>query len=168
VLIYQALKLELAPMKPLAKFICVKSVVFFSWYQSFFLGLAVHFGWVPAKDEKGHDYALILQNFLICIEMFLAALVHHHVFPSNADYLLVGAESESIPIIPQDARDSQGNWKHGLKAMFYVNDIAVDAKNVSDDLQASLIQKAKQTSRTVVPKSSKDRPKNSPRTVEVV
>eukprot|EP00299_Pterocystis_sp_00344_P010608 c4780_g1_i1.p1 GENE.c4780_g1_i1~~c4780_g1_i1.p1 ORF type:complete len:282 (+),score=46.21 c4780_g1_i1:449-1294(+) len=152
VLLYQALKEELSEMKPLAKFICVKSVVFFSWYQSFFLGLAVYFEWIDKKDEHGHDNATNIQNFLICIEMFIAALVHHYVFASSSDFLLVGAEPESQPI--------RKSWGSGLRAMFYVKDIADDAKGVTDDLHRSLLAQAKATTQAAqaarAPRSKRD------------
>eukprot|EP00300_Choanocystis_sp_HF-7_P011672 c17567_g1_i2.p1 GENE.c17567_g1_i2~~c17567_g1_i2.p1 ORF type:complete len:384 (+),score=86.48 c17567_g1_i2:1803-2954(+) len=133
VLVYKALKPELRPMKPLSKFLCVKSVVFFSWYQSVFVELMVYINVLPKHDKDGGDMALGLQDFLICVEMLIAASIHHYVFPYDAEYLDVGSiggtlRSESI--------------RQGVVTMFHVKDIAQDARGVRDTIHTSLVNNA--------------------------
>ena len=41
IIFYQALKYELAPIQPFPKFLCVKAVVFFSFWQGLFLDTLV-------------------------------------------------------------------------------------------------------------------------------
>ncbi|KAK8720934.1 hypothetical protein OTU49_013021 [Cherax quadricarinatus] len=91
VLFYKAMRRELDPMSPLAKFLCIKAVVFFSFFQ----GVAIMFLMKtqfmhdifginsPDQEEneaKERKDSSIIQNFLICIEMFIAAVVHHYAF----------------------------------------------------------------------------------------
>lgn len=80
--LYKALEEELAPMKPVPKLLCVKAVVFFSWWQSVAIALAAQAGMIvpSSPDWTADDVAKSIQNFLICIEMFMGALAHHRYF----------------------------------------------------------------------------------------
>mmetsp|Transcript_34357 Transcript_34357/g.73171 ORF Transcript_34357/g.73171 Transcript_34357/m.73171 type:complete len:533 (-) Transcript_34357:69-1667(-) len=81
VLFYKATRAPLAPHKPLAKFLCIKSVVFFTWWQGLFLSI---FCWLDlAPKEEGTScslWATSLQNILIQFEMLALAIVHVRVF----------------------------------------------------------------------------------------
>jgi hypothetical protein len=90
VLFYKATKEELQPIKPLGKFLCIKAVVFFSFWQSVFLAILQAAGAFnsinPDKkkntckpDCNGWD-ATQIQDLLICTEMLIAAIAHHFVF----------------------------------------------------------------------------------------
>eukprot|EP00850_Spirogloea_muscicola_P020781 SM000226S07422 [mRNA] locus=s226:115156:117573:- [translate_table: standard] len=79
---YHAFAPELASHKPLAKLLCVKGVVFFSFWQglvisllawSKFLHTDTWFYSVPQVEEA-------VQNFLICVEMLFFAMAHYHAF----------------------------------------------------------------------------------------
>ena len=89
---YYATKNELGPIRPVGKFLSVKALVFFTWWQSFGISLLYQMDMIPhyhAKEEwTSEDVAKGLQDYLICIEMFLAAIVHVFVFP-HTDYLAV-------------------------------------------------------------------------------
>ncbi|XP_056011831.1 transmembrane protein 184C-like isoform X2 [Ostrea edulis] len=85
VLFYKAMKQELAPIRPVPKFLCVKFVVFFSFWQSVAIAILVKLDWIPQGGtwvfyHNIHDVATGLQDFLICIEMFLAAIAHYYSF----------------------------------------------------------------------------------------
>lgn len=82
---FQVLKKELAPIAPWAKFLCVKLVVFFSYWQGLLLSLLASFGMLPGGTwNRDHftskDVQNNLQNFIICIEMLFFALAHHWAF----------------------------------------------------------------------------------------
>lgn len=69
---YHAFEVELAPYRPLAKFICIKGVVFFATWQGVVLKLLVYFGIL----HEGHRFsvdevALAWQDLLVCVEMGL-------------------------------------------------------------------------------------------------
>ncbi|CAI0448145.1 unnamed protein product [Linum tenue] len=71
---------RLKPIKPLAKFISFKAIVFATWWQGFGISLLCAFGALP-NDPK---FRTGLQDFLICIEMAVAAMAHSYVFPAEA------------------------------------------------------------------------------------
>ncbi|CAG02201.1 unnamed protein product, partial [Tetraodon nigroviridis] len=84
VLLYQALKEELTPIRPAGKFLCVKLVVFVSFWQAVVIAFLVKIGVISDKHTWDWDsveaVATGLQDFIICIEMFLAAIAHHYTF----------------------------------------------------------------------------------------
>jgi len=82
VLFYNVLKDDLAPIKPLAKFISVKAVVFFTFWQSVFISVLVDINWLHATTELSTDeISTGLQDLIICFEMVVAAVVHLFIFP---------------------------------------------------------------------------------------
>lgn len=84
VLLYRALREELAPIRPVGKFLCVKLVVFVSFWQAVLIAFLVKVGVISDKHTWDWDsveaVATGLQDFIICIEMFLAAIAHHYTF----------------------------------------------------------------------------------------
>ena len=84
IVMYQGCKDELRPLRPLSKFLVIKAVVFLTFWQSVGIALASKFGLLkPAtwSTYDSDDVAAGLQNFLICVEMFAAAIAHAHAFP---------------------------------------------------------------------------------------
>lgn len=138
---YFATKNELTPIRPVGKFLSVKLLVFFTWWQSLFIAILEQMQMIPhyistegnlfnGGDSEGEDpqnlvrepdwsvplsaqdataldlyggkafwpspadsssiieyspedVAKALQDYLICIEMFLFAIVHIFVFPHS-------------------------------------------------------------------------------------
>lgn len=66
----------LEPFRPLLKFVLVKSVIFLTFWQGLFISIAVGTGAVPSATEGNN-----IQNFLICVEMFPAAICIIFAFP---------------------------------------------------------------------------------------
>lgn len=83
-LFYKVLKEELSPIQPVGKFLCVKLVVFVSFWQAVVIALLVKVGVISEKHtwewRTVEAVATGLQDFIICIEMFLAAIAHHYTF----------------------------------------------------------------------------------------
>lgn len=91
VMFYHCCEKELRPLRPLPKFLCIKAVVFFSFYQDMLIRFLIYSGVIKATaGEEGwwstDDISHTLQDYLICVEMFFAALAHHFYF-SWKDYM---------------------------------------------------------------------------------
>lgn len=82
---YYATKTELGPIRPVGKFLAVKALVFFTWWQAVSVSVLVQIDMIKDYDENTdrEDVGKGIQNYLICIEMFLAAVVHTVVFPHS-------------------------------------------------------------------------------------
>ncbi|XP_030746075.1 transmembrane protein 184C [Sitophilus oryzae] len=96
VMFYKASLAELQPMKPLPKFLCIKAVVFFSFFQGVVIAFLVYTGAISSSepDADGLSLSTRLQDFLICIEMCLAAIAHHYSF-SFQPYVRPGTRQQS-------------------------------------------------------------------------
>jgi len=80
-LFYVATRDVLRPFSPVPKFFCVKSVLFVTFWQSVFLAILCYLHWM-----EGYGESTRVQNLMICFEMFVAAIFHHHAFPVS-EYL---------------------------------------------------------------------------------
>ncbi|XP_068701919.1 transmembrane protein 184C-like [Montipora foliosa] len=84
VLFYKASREELKLIKPFGKFLCIKLVVFASFWQGVLIAILVKVGIISSKHSWNfytvEDVANGIQNFIICIEMFIFAIVHYYVF----------------------------------------------------------------------------------------
>jgi len=89
VLFYVATKEELMPIRPVGKFFSVKCIVFASFWQGMLITILVNAQVIP-HDLWGFktkaDCSQGLQDFLVCIEMFIAAVAHVYVF-SHEPYI---------------------------------------------------------------------------------
>ncbi|XP_076427595.1 transmembrane protein 184C-like isoform X3 [Peromyscus maniculatus bairdii] len=83
-LFYTVLKEELSPIKPVGKFLCVKLVAFVLFWQAVLIALLVKVGVISEKRtwewQSAEAVAMGLQDFIICLEMFLVAIAHYHFF----------------------------------------------------------------------------------------
>ncbi|KAK8567895.1 hypothetical protein V6N12_006463 [Hibiscus sabdariffa] len=124
---YTVTKEELAPIKPLAKFMTFKSIVFLTWWQGVAIALFYALGLFKHPVAEGVHLKSSVQDFIICIEvdvfnhqsqMGMASVVHLYVFPSKP-YELMGDRitgsvavlgdyaSVDCPIDPDEVRESE-------------------------------------------------------------
>ncbi|XP_009603516.1 uncharacterized protein [Nicotiana tomentosiformis] len=75
-LFYVACKDLLRPFNPVPKFIIIKSVVFLTYWQGVLVFLAA-----KSRLIKDTEEAAEFQNFIICVEMLIAAFAHLYAFP---------------------------------------------------------------------------------------
>jgi len=81
IMLYKATKHDLAAFKPLPKFLCVKGVVFFTFWQDVLIIILAHLGIIkPTFSYSVSSIELGLQSFIICIEMFLFSVAHLFAF----------------------------------------------------------------------------------------
>ena len=83
-------------MRPIPKFLCIKGVVFFTYWQSVIIAGLVYLNVIEATTYWTQDnIAFGLQDILICFEMFIAAIAHMYAFKAG-DF----TESGQNPLIP--------------------------------------------------------------------
>jgi Organic solute transporter Ostalpha len=137
---YLATKNELGPIRPVGKFLSVKALVFFTWWQSLFISLIYQMDLIPhyhASNESewtSEDVAKGLQDYLICIEMFVGAIVHVFVFP-HTDYLpeAVQARRQSFHHMQRTHRRQLGRRHlHGTWSAMMRDDLSAASKNSGD------------------------------------
>ncbi|XP_057468839.1 uncharacterized protein LOC130758035 [Actinidia eriantha] len=75
-LFYVACRDLLQPFNPVPKFIIIKSVVFLTYWQGVLVFLAARSGFIKNAEEAAQ-----FQNFIICVEMLIAAMGHLYAFP---------------------------------------------------------------------------------------
>lgn len=117
ILFYHAAHDLLLPFRPFEKFLSVKAVVFFSFWQGVVLSLFVNVGLI--QDVQGYtadQQATGLQDFLICFEMAIAAVAHYYIF-SSKEY--AGGDSDEI----------HGSKRYALLNVIDFRDVLADAKD---------------------------------------
>lgn len=80
VIFYTGYKMELSGIKPLAKFLCIKLVVFFSFFQSVLISFIIDFSMPDTATADRLASGRKVQDFLICIEMLFASIAHHYAY----------------------------------------------------------------------------------------
>ncbi|XP_044460920.1 transmembrane protein 184C-like [Mangifera indica] len=87
---YHVFAKELAPHKPLAKFMCIKGIVFFCFWQGVVLEILAAMGIIRSHhfwlDVEHIEEAI--QNVLVCLEMVVFAISQqyaYHVAPYSGD-----------------------------------------------------------------------------------
>lgn len=69
IMFYHALRKDLESVHPIAKFLCVKAVVFFTFWQSVGIAALVYFGYITATASYTTEQISVgLEDFIICIE----------------------------------------------------------------------------------------------------
>jgi len=108
ILFYISLEDKLVEFRPLPKFLCVKFVIFFSFWQTCFLVLLIKVGVLSPETSK------FLQGMLICFEMVIAAIAHSFAF-SYSDF--IDYSKNNNPILSN------------LGKVLNVKDLIVDVEN---------------------------------------
>lgn len=84
---YTGLHDFMAGQSPLLKFLCVKAVVFLSFWQGLFIQILASTGLLPTFSYwPPEQTADSLQAFLICVEMMFVAFAHKYCFGTQ-DYM---------------------------------------------------------------------------------
>ena len=82
---YHATSSNLAWCDPWPKFLCIKGVVFMTFWQKMVLSFVVNVGFPDKFDsqEEADEFVVRSQNFLICLEMLFSSVAHCFVFPPD-------------------------------------------------------------------------------------
>ncbi|KAI0599406.1 organic solute transporter Ostalpha-domain-containing protein [Biscogniauxia sp. FL1348] len=108
---------DLLPYRPVPKFLCIKLIIFASYWQGFFLSILVWLGAIP-DDVQGYtsdNLAAAIQDALICCEMPAFAVAHWYAF-SWHDYADNTVSSARLPV------------KYAFRDAFGVVDLVEDSK----------------------------------------
>jgi hypothetical protein len=108
---------DLKPFRPMPKFLCVKGIIFASYWQGFFLSILVWLRALP-DDVPGYtpdNLAVAIQDALICFEMPAFAIAHWYAF-SWHDYADPTISAARLPI------------KYALRDAFGAVDLIQDTK----------------------------------------
>ena len=108
---------DLKPFRPVPKFLCVKLIIFASYWQGFFLSILQFFGAIP-NDFQGYtpdNLAAAIQDALICCEMPIFAVAHWYAF-SWHDYADVTISAARMPV------------KYAVRDSFGLRDLIEDTK----------------------------------------
>ncbi|GAB4838646.1 Protein laz1 [Ancistrocladus abbreviatus] len=115
---YTVTKDELQHIKPLPKFLTFKSIVFLTWWQGVAIAILYDLGLFKSQIAQALQFKSSVQDFVICIEMGIAAAVHLYVFPAKP-YELMGERfhgtvsilgdyaAADSPFDPDEVRDSE-------------------------------------------------------------
>ena len=72
---------ELKQYNPLKKFMCIKIIILFSFWQESFFDLLIGANILDAGDENTKKYIIAtIHDFAMCIELVPFAIFHHYVF----------------------------------------------------------------------------------------
>ncbi|KAH9654851.1 protein LAZ1 [Citrus sinensis] len=99
---YTVTKDELAHIKPLAKFLTFKSIVFLTWWQGVAIALLYSLGLFKSPIAQGLQFKSSVQDFIICIEPYEQM---GECF--SGDISVLGDYSADCPLDPDEIRDSE-------------------------------------------------------------
>jgi len=135
---YYATKTELAPIRPVGKFLAVKLLVFFTWWQSVGISILYQMGLIPDYSYAETTWtkeivAKAMQDYLICIEMFLAAIAHIFVFP-HSEYTPQAVEARTRAL--SHLSNHPTKWQHKKKRLgrkYFWKDDGSKSSNTNDN-----------------------------------
>ena len=109
---------DLKPFRPMPKFICIKLIIFASYWQGFLLSILVWLGVFPdnVPGYSPDNLAAAIQNALICCEMPGFAVAHWYAF-SWKDYADNTISSARMPV------------KYAIRDAFGPRDLIEDSKD---------------------------------------
>lgn len=112
--LYHATHKELESIQPLRKFILIKMVVFFTFWQGFLLSILNQFGLIGKEQWTVYDNKQLasgIQDVIICMECLPAALMFAVAYPAK-DYARPG--------------EGPGSFLENIVNMFDVRDLGRD------------------------------------------
>jgi hypothetical protein len=148
VLFGTALEEELRNHKPMMKFMCIKCIIFFSFWQSAALTVLVHFGWLikdryptdvenlspsPQPIVTAKDIQAALQDFMVCCEMVGIAVMHHWAFTYSV-LVSEATRSRFAYLFSEDVIANKGKGKAAHQQLKVVTNVG-DAVNITDCVQ---------------------------------
>jgi len=88
-MLYNAIKVELKEWNLIGKFLCIKGLVFFTFWQGFVITVVQHYGGLSFGQSDSVDKKYVrqkLQALIICVEMLGFAIAHRYAFTFREYY----------------------------------------------------------------------------------
>ena len=124
--------------KPIGKFVSIKVIVFFSFWQSVALSGLSHFGVIhPTQFWSSDSIATGASNFLLCVEMWMIAVAHKWVF-SHEPYAEV--PDEEISWVPK--------WEV-IYDIFFCSDAVQQLENVVGGVSVAAKESIQETTEKI-------------------
>ncbi|KAG8951523.1 hypothetical protein FRC03_012527 [Tulasnella sp. 419] len=121
-LFYGLTKEELAGRRPLAKFLCIKLIVFFTFYQSFVFSALQHYGVIKATEFWTESNVADGLNALVTtIEMVIFAVFMMWAYPSHEYARAGGNRQSSWKAIIDSINFSDFGWEIYTSLRFFVD-----------------------------------------------
>ncbi|TPX34222.1 hypothetical protein SmJEL517_g03141 [Synchytrium microbalum] len=117
---YLVIHHDIAEHKPFYKIVAVKLVVFFSFWQSIVLSLLQSTGVLSSTALSADSFSDLIQSFLVCAEMVIAAFLHIRAFSHHE---FVPSPAQKTPI-----------WA-GMKDALWPKDIVSDLRAAPIDVR---------------------------------
>ena len=115
---------------------CIKGVVFFTWWQGILIALLQSYGIINERGSwAADDVADGLQDYLICVEMLFFALAHSYTF-SYTEYITLNGGDGDEALLANDsymfmsqALPEAGSFRSALWNSSVPSEITNDIKN---------------------------------------
>ncbi|KAG5510164.1 hypothetical protein JKF63_07060 [Porcisia hertigi] len=113
---------ELHYAKTFLKFLCIKSIIFFSYWQSVFVNVAssTHIVYLGAHAEEIEFTSGLIKDLLMCFELVLVAFLHRAAFGRTK----LDKEMACVPVYMKD--NNTGDLRSNVDVALSVNDIIDD------------------------------------------
>ncbi|AYU76889.1 Organic solute transporter Ostalpha, putative [Leishmania donovani] len=115
-------KKEMYYAKTFLKFLCIKSIIFFSYWQTVFVNLASSAGviYLGAHEEEIEATGAVIQDLLMCFELLPVAFLHRAAFGRRK----LDDEMACVPVYMKD--NNTGDLRSNVDTALNVNDIIDD------------------------------------------
>jgi len=116
------LLLQQHEFKPISKFLCIKGILFFSFWQSVALSIFTHFGWIePIGEVSATEFSNMIQDSLICIEMLPLSIAFAFTFGYATYRDQSPPSSPTLPLDDETKRQLQEEHQRPLHRRLFGN-----------------------------------------------
>jgi hypothetical protein len=101
-----SLKDELKIHKPLKKFLCIKIIILFSFWQESIFDILIYYNILDPGNNTREYIIATIHDFAMCLELVPFAIFHHHVFGYKTIFKEFDAKTELQEVIVNNAQEN--------------------------------------------------------------
>lgn len=142
---YKSMRQRLSRFDPVSKFLCVKGIIFFAFWQRMSIAALQQMGLITlsVQSDTTRTDGIMLNDWLVCVEMVFFAVAHRYAF-SVSKFAEI-SERQTIPLI------------ESLHKVLNVEDVIKDThKILSDKADDSTITEMSNRSTQPIPNGGPD------------